>query len=141
MFVRSLEGKNRTVAPSSSRFAATAVLMLIASVLMGLGWFTRINPGLPLPLSNDEELLPERRGQSLSFEANRGQVDSRIRFLARGKGYSLLLTDTEALLSLPATGQSQAGQTASWIRMQHLGANPQPRVKGSNLTSAKSHYF
>ena len=141
MFVRSLEGKNRTVAPSFPRIAATAVLTLIASVLMGLGWFTRINPGLPLPLSNDDELLLERRGQSLSFEANRGQVDSSIRFLARGKGYSLLLTDTEALLSLPATGQSPAGQTASWIRMQHLGANPQPRVKGSNLTSAKSHYF
>ncbi len=36
----------------------------------------------------------------LSFEANRGQVDSRVRFLSRGQGYSLFLTDSGAVLSL-----------------------------------------
>lgn len=36
----------------------------------------------------------------LSFEANRGQVDSGVRFLSRGLGYSLFLTDTGAVLAL-----------------------------------------
>src|SRR5438876_3652164 len=33
----------------------------------------------------------------LSFEANRGQTDARVQFLARGHGYSLFLTPTEAV--------------------------------------------
>jgi hypothetical protein len=36
----------------------------------------------------------------LSFEANQGQADSRVQFLSRGKGYSLFLTSTEAVLRL-----------------------------------------
>src|SRR5438132_267339 len=36
----------------------------------------------------------------LSFEANQGQTDARARFLARGSGYSLFLTPTEAVLTL-----------------------------------------
>jgi hypothetical protein len=36
----------------------------------------------------------------LSFEANRGQTDSGVKFLSRGKGYSLFLTSNEAALAL-----------------------------------------
>ena len=36
----------------------------------------------------------------LSFEANQGQVDGRVKYLARGKGYTLFLTETEAVLAL-----------------------------------------
>ena len=36
----------------------------------------------------------------LSFEANQGQTDQRVRFLVRGNGYSLLLTANEAVLAL-----------------------------------------
>ena len=36
----------------------------------------------------------------LSFEMNRGQTDRRVEFLARGPGYGLFLTPTEAVLSL-----------------------------------------
>ena len=36
----------------------------------------------------------------LLFQANRGQTDSRVRFVSRGDGYSLFLTGDEAVLSL-----------------------------------------
>jgi hypothetical protein len=36
----------------------------------------------------------------LSFEANQGQTDRRVKFLSRGSGYSLFLTGSEAVLSL-----------------------------------------
>jgi len=36
----------------------------------------------------------------LSFEANQGQTDQRVRFLVRGNGYSLFLTANEAVLAL-----------------------------------------
>jgi hypothetical protein len=36
----------------------------------------------------------------LSFEANAGQMDSRVKFLSRGPGYNLFLTGDEAVLEL-----------------------------------------
>src|SRR5438552_9833 len=36
----------------------------------------------------------------LSFEANQGQADRQVQFLSRGRGYSLFLTPTEAVLAL-----------------------------------------
>jgi len=36
----------------------------------------------------------------LSFEANQGQTDRRVKFLSRGGGYSLFLTWNEAVLAL-----------------------------------------
>jgi hypothetical protein len=36
----------------------------------------------------------------LSFEANQGQTSSQVRFLSRGNGYSLFLTDSAAVLEL-----------------------------------------
>ena len=36
----------------------------------------------------------------LSFEANAGQTDSRVKFLSRGAGYTLFLTGEEAVLAL-----------------------------------------
>jgi len=36
----------------------------------------------------------------LSFEANNGQTDSQVRFLSRGRGYTMFLTQNEAVLSL-----------------------------------------
>src|SRR5215468_12143782 len=36
----------------------------------------------------------------LTFEANQGQSDHEVKFLSRGPGYELLLTPTEAVLSV-----------------------------------------
>lgn len=36
----------------------------------------------------------------LSFEANRGQTDQQVRFFSRGRGYTVFLTPTEAVLVL-----------------------------------------
>jgi hypothetical protein len=44
----------------------------------------------------------------LSFEANQGQADPQVRFTSRGSGYSLFLTDKEAVLSL-SNGGAKAG--------------------------------
>ena len=38
----------------------------------------------------------------LSFEANHGQTDRRVKFLSRGSGYTLFLTPTEGVLALAA---------------------------------------
>ena len=43
----------------------------------------------------------------LSFELNKGQTDSQVKFLSRGHGYTMFLTQSEAVLSL-RSGQSSA---------------------------------
>src|SRR2546425_9112305 len=35
----------------------------------------------------------------LSFEINRGQADSRVKFISRGNGYAMFLTPTETILA------------------------------------------
>src|SRR2546425_226635 len=55
----------------------------------------------------------------LYFETNRGQTDSRVKFLNRGRGYTLFLTPTEAVLALRHPTESQ--QTALRIRL--IGAS------------------
>jgi hypothetical protein len=45
--------------------------------------------------------LLQNYGKSpLSFEINQGQTDARVKFLSRGRGYTLFLTADEAVLSL-----------------------------------------
>jgi hypothetical protein len=46
----------------------------------------------------------------LSFEVNKGQTDSRVKFLSRGSGYSLFLTGNEAVLSLRKPVQRANGK-------------------------------
>src|SRR5262245_20902874 len=52
----------------------------------------------------------------LSFEANRGQTDSRVKFLSRGSGYSLFLTGTETVLTFVGAGASPPGSRAEFRR-------------------------
>jgi hypothetical protein len=61
----------------------------------------------------------------LSFEGNRGQTDPSVKFLARGGGYTLFLTSTEAMLALDGGGESVSG-----VRLHLVGANPAPSISG-----------
>ncbi len=55
----------------------------------------------------------------LSFEENQGQVDAQVKYLARGKGYTLFLTETEAVLSLRS------------VNREALGIKPEAEGEGS----------
>ena len=67
---------------------------------------------------------PGRR--PLVFEANRGQVDAQVQFVARGAAYTAFLTSTEAVLAL---GDRRAEHAV--LRLQPVGANAAARVVGS----------
>jgi hypothetical protein len=91
----------------------------------------------------------------LSFEANQGQVDKSVNFLARGDGYSVFLTPTEAVLTLRATRtqpstlnhqpgaepESVAKTDTSVLRLQLVSSNPTAQVKGLEQLSSKSNYL
>ncbi|AXC13323.1 Cell surface protein [Acidisarcina polymorpha] len=89
----------------------------------------------------------------LSFEANQGQTDGQVKFLSRGQGYSLFLTDREAVLALhkneaqPVHGRggkpafpAQAGKI-DVVRMELDGASQGVRVAGEEPLPGKSNYF
>jgi hypothetical protein len=82
----------------------------------------------------------------LVFEANHGQIASPVRFLARGQGYTLWLTPTEAMLAFARHGHSSASPAATEqlaapvVRMTLLGAHPAPQVMGKEVLPGKVHY-
>jgi hypothetical protein len=72
----------------------------------------------------------------LSFEANRGQLDARVRFAARGPGYSLFLTPNEAVLDLRGPSRE-----AAVIRMRLAGGNKTPAIAGVDPLPGRSNYY
>jgi hypothetical protein len=90
----------------------------------------------------------------LSFEANQGQSDGQVKFLSRGRGYTLFLTSTEAVLSVISPQSTQrtrrehsslfsasSASSAVNIRLALIGANPSPQVVGREELPGKSNYF
>ncbi len=102
----------------------------------------------------------------MSFEENRGQIDDEVKFLARGAGYTVFLTATEAVFVLrnaecglrnensvnpsASTGEPCSetnpkseirNQQSKVLRMKLEGANPRPAVSGQNELEGKVNYF
>ena len=79
----------------------------------------------------------------LSFEANQGQSDARVQFLARGRAYGLFLTKQEAVLVLQHAepGANRSILQSSVVRMKLEDANPSPEVVGTEQLPGKSNYL
>ena len=83
----------------------------------------------------------------LSFEPNLGQADPAVKFLARGRGFGLFLTQTETVLVLsPATGAARRPGTdggeataPSVVRMRLVGAAAAPTVTGVDPLPGRVH--
>src|SRR5215471_8237916 len=78
-----------------------------------------------------EQPIEEFRKLPLRFESNRGQLDSRVKFLCRVAGYTLFLTSTEAVMSLPE----------SLLGIRVLGAKPNPSIEGIDVLPGTTNYF
>ncbi len=98
----------------------------------------------------------------LAFEANQGQTDPQVKYMARGNGYTVFLTASDTVFELhsasrtaasratPNTGlpvspqktlpAAQQGRTAA-IHMQLVGANPQSQITAANELPGRSNYF
>jgi hypothetical protein len=76
----------------------------------------------------------------LMFEANQGQSDAAVKFLARGAGYGLFLTKNEAVLVL-RNGHDSSPSRASVVRMELANASADAEVVGADELPGKSHYF
>src|SRR3954453_14781764 len=104
----------------------------------------------------------------LAFEANQGQTDPEVKYMARGNGYKLFLTSSKAIMSLPggkrqsevmdmmmnkrrgaagvkAMMKRRAGMrkkvSPATLQMNFLGGNAHPQLIAEDLQSGKVNYF
>lgn len=165
-----------------SRILTPAVCLIAALVLLGLFFLanagqaasdTTAQPaeGTAASDQTDKAKISEAYGKlPMSFVANEGQTDERVKFMSRGRGYSLYLTANEAVLVLtrvkgksaaaskpaaaPAAKPSPAARpttapsprptpekTRRVLRMELVGANSEPRVAGVDELPGKFNYL
>lgn len=85
-------------------------------------------PGTGRPMETEATARPAAAATAVPtavrFEQNLGQADASVRYLARGHGYALFLTASEAVLTLagPADRTSAAGEAATVVRMRVVPA-------------------
>ncbi|HKX29757.1 MAG TPA: SBBP repeat-containing protein [Blastocatellia bacterium] len=92
----------------------------------------------------------------MSFEINRGQASPAVKYLARGRGYQVALTATEAILSLQTAGCAQPGQPnrdcggkaeaasnlqSRALRLKLQNMRPVSQLEGVDLLPGKSNYL
>lgn len=83
----------------------------------------------------------------LAFQANEGQTNSQVRFLARGQGYALFLTETDATFVLNSTASgpdadaSNSKTPPAVVSMKLAGARRAARISGLEELPGKLNYF
>jgi hypothetical protein len=86
----------------------------------------------PAPAAIQAGLVASYGKLPLSFEANQGQTDQAVKFLARGRGYALFLTADSAVLTL-----ERASQRAKVKRQKAKGENPGGENRNWKLETGK----
>ena len=139
------------IASRIGRLATVGMMFTTVGVLVVHGGAptTTTNHPAAATAAKQSKILASYGQLPLSFEANAGQTDARVKFLSRGPGYTVFLTEDEAVLALPArkgkqaesnqTGSNQTGLALSPFR-DRLNARPEPnksavlrmRLIGSN---------
>jgi hypothetical protein len=130
------------------RFLLACIIALLAISNGGLSGNTGIkspsNHPPPAGAATEYQQLP------LFFETNIGQADARVRFLARGEGYTLYVTPTETVLvegqtvaatQPPGTGADIRTAKPTTLRMTLVDANAAPKVMGVGELPGKVNYL
>jgi hypothetical protein len=94
----------------------------------------------------------------LAFEANQGQTDPQVKYMARGNGYTVFLTANDTVFALQSSEQSSAKAAATQvngkphftapsktrtaaIHMHLVDGNVQPQIAAGSQLPGHSNYF
>ena len=105
----------------------------------------------------------------LAFEANQGQTDPQVKYMARGNGYKLFLTSSKAIMTLPGgrkpsevmdmmmnkrrgaagvkamlkkrAGTHRQASPSAVLQMNFLGPNTNPQLVAEERQPGKINYF
>jgi hypothetical protein len=92
-------------------------------------------PASGISASKSPRVTEQYKQFPLSFEPNQQQTNEEVKFLARGEGYILFLTEKDAVFTL---GKAHK---AAVLRMSLLEANANPSFTGMEELPGKSNYF
>jgi hypothetical protein len=96
----------------------------------------RIADGISVASAGAQTFQPSAYSHlPLSFEANRGQADGRVKFISRSSAYTLLLNSDESVFASRSTKPSSA------LHVKLVGANPAATISGVDELPGKSNYF
>ena len=132
---------------NKSVVALLAVAVVSGGLMFGYGWFTPNNQTPPqleaqtvsAPLNKD--LIIKQIGQvPLAFEANQGQAAAATKFVSRNAQHSLLINQTETVLTLgsPKTDESAAPTV---LRMHLENSDPTAAIEGVDARQTKNNYY
>jgi len=149
-------------APGPARFLTRAVPFAALTASAFIAMAAAPSPAAK-PAPNTTQIAENYGKLPLSFEANQGQSNPQVKFLSRGNGYSLFLTNRAAVLSLSkaqtphachpersegsvspaplATQTNPCPAQSDTIEMQLSDANPAARVEGANQLPGTANYF
>ena len=97
----------------------------------------RTGAGRKLPDAQRMETVEHNYGRlPLAFETNAGQFDSRVRFAARGRNYTVRLSPAEVEFDLET-----AASRSARLGMRFAGASASTVIAGLDPLPGKSHYF
>jgi uncharacterized protein (TIGR03437 family) len=131
------------------RIALALVFLLNLTSMPASGWpvpasLHTVPASAPASLTESEKVAAKRKFSEetfgrlpLQFESNQGQVAEPVKFLARGPGYNLFLTDSEAILALRGSQQ----QTTEYLRLKLIGARQAPAIGGLDQLPGRNSYF
>lgn len=136
----------RILSPSAVRIALAAGMLFHAGLCAGA-------PASQSPLT--QAIVQELASQlPLAFEENKGQADRSVRFVSRGPGYKLFLTERDAVMVLGEARKQDNAQGSSAgadpslrdpqtavVRMFFEGSNAAPKVEGIERLRFKTNYF
>src|SRR5262249_34432414 len=97
------------------------------------------DPTINLKLQTDFGKMP------LAFEANQGQTDASVQFLAHGKGYNAFIQSGSAVFVLAPTPDARQENPSApeqdVLRLQFVDANPASRIEAQDPLPGRTNYF
>ena len=148
--------------PSRNSTAAAAPLLVPAEQSAGASASTVRASGI-----RADRVRASLNTLPLAFEANQGQTDPQVKYMARGSGYTVFLTATDTVFALNSSSQARdsrgtrhsavagsaqpasksstnplpSGHRTAAIRMHLIGGNPQSQIIAGNELPGRSNYF
>jgi hypothetical protein len=145
--------------------AVSVVAIAIASVAMlaGSSPSRTVSASAAKPASASQaSATAEQRGRirasfgalPLAFEANQGQTNPKVKYIARGSGYTAFLTADETVFAMdPHTTNALSGKqgsvtapnsekgVAAAVHVKLIGGNPKAEVEAASELPGHSNYF
>lgn len=160
--------------------AVVATVIVVTAGSAKTSWHrsnAAVSSALPKPASSPQNLTASSHDRvqaryaalPLAFEANEGQADPHVKYVARGNGYKLFLTSKQAIMALPSSRKhsevldmmmnkrrgtaavkamlkrraekAEDGSSMAVVRMNLLGANPQTQLAAEELQPGKVNYY